>query len=262
VSLKKTASVTFDTVRHLDTLLHAQTIEETWRQHCEAMAAFGFDRLIYGFTRFRSPRSLGHPDDLLVLSNMDDCFVNAFIRERMFENAPMVRWASQNTGACSWRWLQENEASFTEEERRMIEFNRSRGVVAGYTIAFPEVSTRSRGAIGLVARPGMLQGAVEARWAVDGRVIHLLNTAFHLKATSLPYTPVNPLTHRQREVLEWAADGKTVQDIALLLGLTTATVEKHLRLAREALDVETTAQAVLKATQKNQIFVADPPRRA
>jgi len=67
--------------------------------------------------------------------------------------------------------------------------------------------------------------------------------------------PRRPLTRRQREVLEWVGDGKTVQDIALLMGLTPATVEKHLRLAREALEVGTTAQAVLKASYQNQIFV-------
>jgi LuxR family transcriptional regulator len=39
------------------------------------------------------------------------------------------------------------------------------------------------------------------------------------------------------------------------MGLTAATVEKHLRLAREALDVDTTAQAVLKASFQNQIFL-------
>jgi LuxR family transcriptional regulator len=39
--------------------------------------------------------------------------------------------------------------------------------------------------------------------------------------------------------------------------LTPATVEKHLRLAREALAVETTAQAVLKATMQNQMFVIE-----
>jgi LuxR family transcriptional regulator, quorum-sensing system regulator SdiA len=49
-------------------------------------------------------------------------------------------------------------------------------------------------------------------------MIHLLNSAFHLKATSLPYTDVNPLTPRQREVLEWVGDGKSVQDIAVILG--------------------------------------------
>ena len=254
--------MTLDPLRHLEALLHAGTIEEAWRLHLDAMASFDFDRLIYGFTRFRSPRSLGHPDDLLVLSNMDTCFVQVFIGERLFEKAPMVRWASQNVGACSWRWMQENEASFDDDARKVIAFNKTWGVNAGYTISFPEISTRSRGAIGLVARPGLSQTDVEARWVRDGRVVHMLNSAFHLKATSLPYSPVNPLTPRQREVLEWVADGKTVQDIAVILGLTTATVEKHLRLAREALEVETTAQAVHKATQKNQIFVADLPRPA
>ena len=58
-------------------------------------------------------------------------------------------------------------------------------------------------------------------------------------------------------MLEWVGDGKTTQDIAILLGLTAATVEKHLRLAREALDVETTAQAVLKAAFYNQMFVIE-----
>lgn len=48
-----------------------------------------------------------------------------------------------------------------------------------------------------------------------------------------------------------------MQDIALLLGLTPATAEKHLRLARAALNVETTAQAVLKAAFQNQIFILD-----
>jgi LuxR family transcriptional regulator, quorum-sensing system regulator SdiA len=89
----------------------------------------------------------------------------------------------------------------------------------------------------------------------------MLNNVFHLKATSLPYTGVNPLTARQREVLEWVGDGKTMLDIAAILGVAPATVEKHLRLAREALGVETTAQAVLKASYKNQIFITDPMPR-
>ena len=42
------------------------------------------------------------------------------------------------------------------------------------------------------------------------------------------------------------------------MGLTSATVEKYLRLAREALDVDTTAQAVLKASFQNQIYVLAP----
>lgn len=251
--------MTLDRLRHLEALLGACSIEETWRLHCEAMAGYGFDRLIYGFTRFLSPQGLGHPNDILVLSNLETSYLQKFIRERMFENAPMVRWASRNSGAGSWRWRESTRDTLNEAERRVLDLNRRYGLLAGYTISFPEVSSRSRGAIGLIAPPGMSQDEVEERWAADGTVIHLLNNAFHLKATSLPYTDVNPLTPRQREVLEWVGDGKTVQDIAVILGVTPATVEKHLRLARDALGVETTAQAVLKASFKNQIFVAASP---
>ncbi len=246
---------------HLERLMSASTIEEAWELHCAAMAWFGFDRIIYGFTRFRSSRDLGQPDDLLVLSNIDSAYVAGFVRGGLYQKGPMVRWASENTGACSWRWMQTEEAALSDAERDVIAFNRQFGIVAGYTISFPEVSTRSRGAIGLVAPKGFSQDDVDDRWAVHGALVHMLNNAFHLKATSLPYTHVNPLTPRQREVLEWVGEGKTMLDIAAILGVTPATVEKHLRLAREALGVETTAQAVLKATCKNQIFAAAPVAR-
>ena len=41
------------------------------------------------------------------------------------------------------------------------------------------------------------------------------------------------------------------------MGLQPATVEKHLRLARETLNVETTAQAVLKASVQNQMYLVN-----
>ena len=247
---------------HLERLLVAETIEEVWTLHCAAMSEFDFDRLIYGFTRFRSSRDLGQPDDILVLSNMGSAYTDAYIRGGLYQRAPMVRLASENAGAFSWRWIRDNEESFTEAEHEVVAFNKRHGVVAGYTVSFSDISTRCRGAIGLTAREGLSQRDVEARWATDGKMIAMLNHAFHLKATSLPYTHVNPLTPRQREVLEWVGDGKTMLDIAAILGVTPATVEKHLRLAREALGVETTAQAVLKASYKNQIFTARPVARS
>ena len=104
----------------------------------------------------------------------------------------------------------------------------------------------------------MTQPEVDALWAKHGKDIQLMNEIAHLKILTLPYsTPGRNLTRRQREALEWVGDGKTMQDIALLMGLTSATVEKHLRLARESLSVETTAQAVLKAAFANQMFVLD-----
>ncbi|MDA3856802.1 MAG: helix-turn-helix transcriptional regulator, partial [Roseovarius sp.] len=148
--------------------------------------------------------------------------------------------------------------TMSPEEQKVYAFNRTQNISAGYSISFKSLSPRTKGAIALTARPGLSQCDVDDMWDRDGESILALNNLTHLRILSLPYAaPGRGLTARQREVLGWVGDGKTVQDIALLIGLTPATVEKHLRLARAALNVETTAQAVLKAAFQNQIFILE-----
>ena len=245
---------------YLHYLSNAPTLEDLWSAHTSKMAEYGFDRLLYGFTRFRTLTSLGDPEDFTILSNHDPSYIQGFINDGLYYNAPMLRWALEAEGAGSWRTLGEkfDKGQLTPQELKVIEFNLTHKVSAGYTISFKSVSARSKGAISLAARAGMTQEQVDRVWEEHGRDIHLMNNIAHLKILTLPYSPPNRgLTQRQREALEWVGDGKTTQDIALLMGLTSATVEKHLRLARESLSVETTAQAVLKAALHNQMFVLE-----
>jgi LuxR family transcriptional regulator len=242
-------------VAHLDALTNAPTIETLWHLHTARMAELGFDRLIYGFTRYRSGASLGDPQDWVVLTNHGDAYMDRFLGDGYIYNAPMVRWALANNGACSWSWIGES-ANLTPEEQRVVDFNRAMGVTAGYTISFRSVSQRTKGAAGLTARAGISQHEVDAIWDEYGETIQVMSNVVYLKMLTLPHA-TRSLTKRQREVLEWVGDGKTTQDIATILNLTPATVEKHLRLAREALDVETTAQAVLKAAFCNQMFILE-----
>lgn len=245
---------------YLHFVSNAPTLEDLWSAHTERMAEYGFDRLIYGFTRFRTETSLGDPEDFVILSNHPPAYTDGFVRGGLYFHAPMMSWALENEGACSWRTVAERfiGKDLSPQELKVIEFNLTHKVQAGYTISFKSVSVRSKGAISLAARPGMSQDEADAVWAEHGEDIHLANNMAHLKILSLPYSPPNRgLTKRQREALEWVGDGKTTQDIALLMGLTSATVEKHLRLARESLSVETTAQAVLKASLHNQMFVME-----
>ena len=243
-------------LEYLERITSTSSIEELWRLHTEMMAGYGFDRLIYGFTRFRTAHSFGNREDFLILTNHEADYVERFVNDGLYFHAPMVRWAAENTGACSWRWMEESAQALTESERKVVAFNRAMGVTAGYSISFKDASVRSKGAIALTGRRDLTQDDLDAVWAEHGREIIVMNTVAHLKILNLPYKVAGrQLTRRQKEALEWVGDGKTMQDIATIMGLTTATVEKHLRLAREALDVETTAQAVLKASFQNQIFV-------
>lgn len=245
---------------YLQELARCPTLEELWENHADKMEAYGFDRLIYGFTRYRSGTSLGDPEDFVILTNHSRAYTEEFVTGGLYYHAPMVRWALKHDGACSWTVLYDmmRESAMTPAEQRVLDFNRQMDVTAGYTVSFKSISARSKGAIALTARKGLTQQDVDAIWAEHGADIQLMNEIAHLKILTLPYSnPGRALTKRQREALEWVGDGKTMQDIALLMGLTSATVEKHLRLARESLCVDTTAQAVLKASFANQMFVLD-----
>lgn len=251
-----------DLTRHIEAIFQAESIEAIWSLHVHRMARYGFGRLIYaliyGMTRCPKAWAFGLDDNLLMISNHDPAYIRDYVESGLFVHAPTVRWALENSGPCSWRMAQAMVPAedMTPEQRRILELNRRHGVTAGYTISFRDHSLRARGVIDLCASPGMTQDDVEDLWSRHGTEIAIINNITHLRMGSMPFASSRrALTARQREVLEWVANGKTIQDIAEIMGVTPATVEKHLRLAREALNVETTAQAVLKASFQNQIFM-------
>lgn len=245
-------------LEYIEKILSAPDVYEVWEVHCERMKLYGFDRLMYGFTPFRTARTaFGNLKDTLSLSNHDPAYLAEFRVDRIYQNAPMVRWTWDNDGVCSWSEVARQYAAgeLSPDALHVLEINRRYNVVAGISIAFHDYSSRSKGGIGLCAAPGITQLEVDEIWRRSGRELLAINTLMHLRISSMPNSTIKqPLTPRQREALEWVADGKTTADVATIMGLTVATVEKHLRLAREALDVDTTAQAVLKAVMQKQLF--------
>lgn len=243
---------------HLQRVFGARSIEDIWDLHLDRMASYGFSRLLYVFTRFRSANSFGRVDDMLLLSNLPKEYLDAYFYSGLCLHAPMLKWAANYDGAQSWRLIAERATApdLTPVERQIMALNAQWGVTAGYSIGFRDISVRAKGGIGLSVTEGQTQDEVDAIWDEFGAEILTINNVTHLRITVMPFASSRrPLTPRQREALEWVGEGKTTQDIADIMGLTLATVEKHLRLARESLDVDTTAQAVLKASFQNQIFI-------
>jgi len=238
----------------------ARAIEDVWSIYTNVMENFGFDRIIYGRTLYRSGTNLGDPLDFLVLSNHDPSYIEAFVNQERYLDSPMFHWSFDNEGCASWSLVREmaDQGVLTEKELEVVAMNREYDVNAGYTVSFPVVSHRAKSSASLTAKSGLSQDDVDRLWEQHSKELELLNYLVDLKISTLPnFSPNTTLTKRQREVLEWIGDGKTTQDTAIILGLTPATVEKHLRLARESLNVNTTAQAVLKAAFLNQMFLIE-----
>ena len=245
----------------LVSIAQSTSADDVWRLATRYFASLGFGLVNYGFTRFRSTRTIGDPDDALFLTTGSEAYARGYFRNGFYAKTPAFRWAQNNEGACTWTWVREAmlAGKLTPEEIETVKHNVAMGITAGISISFPETSARAKGALGLIADPGISAEAVDALFAEKHDELLAVANMLHLRLIQLPFSNRRrALTARQREALEWVADGKTSQDVAMLMGVSAAMVEKHLRLARDTLSVDTTAQAVAKAALMNLIFQRNP----
>lgn len=247
----------------LNRMAEATETETVWTLLVDAMAPFGFERVNYALTRGLAGTSIGDPHDVYIRSTHSPERVRAHHETGHYLRTAEYRWVLENVGAVSWGWVAQERAAgrLSESECAAMDSMQARRRRAGISISFAEGGRRYKGAMGLAAHAHESQAALDLRWPrISARVMAICNMA-HLKFSHLPL-PVRSacLNQRQRELLEWVADGKTMQDIQVLTGLSVSAIEKHLRKARDALGVETTAQAVAKAAFLNLIFVtSDAP---
>ncbi|MFN7003678.1 MAG: helix-turn-helix transcriptional regulator, partial [Roseinatronobacter sp.] len=223
---------------------------------------YGFSGIIYGYSPNSRGSIAGAREDFLLLSTLDRRLMAMLVDKGYYRESITVNWAINNAGVASWTMTSEDAQmhGFVPSDEALKFFMDFFGMRAGCTIGFPTASTRGKGVMALIAEPGLTQADVDAGLVRFSDALFVVATVAHRAMTALPYLGAKrSLTPRQREVLEWVAEGKTVADIARILNLAQPTIEKHLKLARETLGVETTAHAVIKAAFLNQMFVTLQP---
>jgi two-component system, NarL family, response regulator NreC len=72
----------------------------------------------------------------------------------------------------------------------------------------------------------------------------------YLAKTEPPY---DPLTNRERQVVQLIAEGKTSKEIAVILGMTARTAESHRSSLMEKLDIHSTAELVRYAIRRGLV---------
>src|SRR5206468_2229304 len=88
-------------------------------------------------------------------------------------------------------------------------------------------------------------GGVYLSPSVSGAVVQA-----YLGKTELPH---DPLTGRERQVLQLVAEGKTTKEIAVILGVTVKTAESHRSKLMEKLDIHSTAGLVRYAIRRGLV---------
>jgi LuxR family quorum sensing-dependent transcriptional regulator len=107
-----------------------------------------------------------------------------------------------------------------------------------------------RGTVGGVWMGGPKAEVVER----DLPLLHLIAlSAFELLRRP-PGVPI-PLTPREREVLSWAAQGKSAWETGEILGIAKRTVDEHVQTASRKLNAVNRTQAVVAALRERFISV-------
>jgi len=83
-----------------------------------------------------------------------------------------------------------------------------------------------------------------------------------MNAPPVPYLPQTwpRVSARQLECLFWVQEGKSANDIGVILGISGRTVEGHLQQACQLLGVRTRFQAVLRAREIGLLAPETPSR--
>lgn len=236
----------------VEAILSSLEVSAAWQAYCDGLAQLDIHHVVYGSTRMPSWGIIANGHEALILHHGPQGYADSYLGEELFLDSPTYRWAEKNDGFTSW-----HEAIATQTEpptarqRRIMELNAQYGLRAGWVGSLNRLVPGMRGVIGLSPARDIAPDKAAAIWAEIGTEIAMLSRLMHLRVASLPQNIRRPLTSRQREALAWCAEGKTMQDVATIMDLSIATVEKHLRMARVALDATTTAHAVQKAMALN-----------
>lgn len=226
--------------------------DRLWTLFCERMRGYGLDRLLYGFTAL-AETGPEVPSNWILRSSHSEAYTRRFIADDLYLDTRYAIWARDHGGTLLWSRQTTLAPGDPVSEARLRELNRMHEVRAGVMLSFPMLPNRTHATLVLVARPDLPQCRLDRLWLRKRDEIEAQIHVFHQRF-QLVYTDGFRLTARQKEVLRRVAAGLTVHQIAEELGLSAATVDKHLRLAREALDATTTAQAIARALRFSQLY--------
>lgn len=240
----------------VEKFMAAETLDTCWRHLTEEMRGYGFDRMIYAKKPNGSKGNFHNQSDTIILSTYGSEVDAYFVENRGYIFDVTTNLALKNAGAISWAVSAARFASgqMTDQESAVHLKTRALGLIAGYTFSTRNTAGTSVSGFGLCYQSGFDQDHVDAIWVANQETIVAHLQLFELCVRRLPHIPEDQqLSERQRDILKWVAEGKTISQIAEILKIAERTVEKHMKEARDRFAVGTTLEAVLSATNQGQI---------
>ncbi|MCB1592690.1 MAG: LuxR family transcriptional regulator [Alphaproteobacteria bacterium] len=215
-----------------------------------ALAGFGYDRFCYSLISDHDSLNLkaGHG----ILRNYPESWMKHYVSNRYVGNDPVPLHCFRTIRPFTWSYVTQNLKISKFQKRIMDEANESK-LLDGMAVPIHGINGELSG-VGMASSAG----GVELNEIVINK-IRAFCFQFHMAYTALLTAEENAdggifLTDREREVLLWAAEGKSDAVIADILGISYSTVRFHINNAYNKLSSNERIYAVTKAIRLGLIM--------
>lgn len=222
----------------------APSQEEVFEIFRKALAEFGYDRVLYSLLTDHPSlnRKAGHG----IVRNYPDDWMQYYSANNYVNIDPVIKHAFTTSSTYTWNGLMESK-ELTKSEKKVMDESREAKLLDGAAVAIYGPNMEIAG-VGLASSTG---GINPDRNMLS--IIRMLANQFHAAYSEFDRRQIDSepnyisLTPREREILSWSAEGKSIPVIASILSVSDAVVKFHLQNIYRKLDVTDRTQAVVKA---------------
>ncbi len=222
------------------TLINAsQTAEEAFQHFCGIMAEYGYDRVVYSL--INDHPSLSLPKQHGLASSYPEDWMKYYTEKNYIAIDPVFKGALKSRVPFFWADL-ENDPDIPRSSLKVLDQGAEAGLQDGIAIPLFGLNNEITG-LGL-ARSESEKGK-NYQFLANA---YLLSSYFHEKYRSLrkPATFVK-ITAKEHDIIAWAAEGKTDEEIAMILHISAHTVRWHWKNIFTKLDARGRLYAITKA---------------
>lgn len=233
--------MTRDLGQYIEHIQGADNAEEVYQRFLKIITAYGYDRMTY--TLLTDSHSLNLKRQHGLVTNYPAEWMDYYIKNNYMAIDPVVIAAQQASAPFFWEDLK-SRTDLPDGSLRILDEAAEVGVRDGICASFAGRGGELTG-VGLARSQGTGQADKDYALMAD---LFLLSAFFHEKLIGfLSSKAIPPITAKERDILSWAAEGKTDEEIALLLRLSVHTVRWHWKNIFEKLGVRGRVNCITKS---------------
>ncbi|MCX7087725.1 MAG: LuxR family transcriptional regulator [Methylococcales bacterium] len=221
----------------LQALLTAQNQQDLLQHLVKTAELLGFDYCAFGF---RAPYPLTAPKTLL-LNNYPIAWQQRYATNHYLAQDPVMQHGLRSTSPLAWSGREQSASPFWEDAL-------AHGIGYGWSQSYCNKQNFS----GMLSLARSLESIGAKELAEKEPILSWLTQVayagfYPFMASKLTLALDITLTEREKEILRWTADGKTVEQIAQIINVGKRTVNFHITQVLDKLGAANKTAATVQA---------------